>query len=283
VVDAFHRGVVESGRQARVMHLEQAVALGAAALAARYPVLVAAGLYVTTDEELALLEAYAAAGGHLLLGVRTGYADAEARARVAVAPPALADAAGAHYEEFSNLEQEVPVVAAGAGLVLDAGAAGRLWADGLLADDAQVLARYEHPRFGDFAAVTTRTVGTGRVTTVGCVPNPRLAADLVRWASPGAPVSGTTDRGDAAVTVSSGTTGDGRRLRFAFRWGWTAGEVSFPEDVHDAVTGEHVEAGRPVALGPWGARVLVTGPVSPARAVGSTETSTETSTERSRR
>jgi beta-galactosidase len=218
VVDAFHRGVVDSGRQARVLHVEQALALGAEALAERFPVLVAAGAYVLTDEQLDLLRDYAAAGGHLLLGVRTGYADAEARARVEVAPPGLAGAAGVRYEEFSNLEQPLVVRSTGA-LALSDGATGRLWADGLITEGAEVLARYEHPRFGDFAAVTTHGHGAGRITTVGCVPDAVLAADLIRYAAP-RPVSADLvadlDLGDACGSRSRGA-GRSRRSPWPVR------------------------------------------------------------------
>ena len=109
IFDAFHRGVIDAGAQARILHTGQARDLGAAELAARFPVLVAPALYAATDADLDLLRDYAAAGGHLVIGIRTGYADDEARARVAVAPDRLHEAAGVHYEEFSNLQHEVAV------------------------------------------------------------------------------------------------------------------------------------------------------------------------------
>ena len=89
--------------------MTQAREIGGAELASRFPVLVAPALYVASDDDLDLLVDYAAAGGHLVVGIRTGYGDEEARARVAVAPDRLRDAAGVHYEEFSNLLEDVPV------------------------------------------------------------------------------------------------------------------------------------------------------------------------------
>ena len=158
IVDAFHRGVVDSGRQSRILHVPQALALGAAELAARFPVLVAPALYVASDDDLALLREYAAAGGHLVVGIRTGYADEEARARVEVAPARLTEAAGVRYEEFSNLRDDVPVSGSGP-LAASVDAVARRWIDGLIADGAETLARYDHPRFGDFPAVTTNEHG----------------------------------------------------------------------------------------------------------------------------
>lgn len=280
--DAFHRGVVESGRQARILHADQAASLGAAELAGRFPVLVAAGAYVLTDDELQLLRDYVEAGGHLVLGPRTGYADDEARARVEVAPPRLADLAGVRYDEYSNLEQDVPVTSATASFEADASATGRLWVDGLIADElavggvagdapgapAEVLARYEHPRFGDFPAVTSRTAGPGRVTVVGTVPNPALASSVIRWATDAAaPGQRSAGHGPASqqlagaldlpLTVASGSLPDGRRAWFVFNWGWQPQRIALAAAVTDPVTGHTLDAGTDVSLPAWSTRTFV--------------------------
>jgi len=265
IVDAFHRGVIETGRQARLLHLDQAAALGAAVLSERFPVLVAAGVYATTDDELQLLRDYVAEGGHLIVGIRTGYADDEARARVEVAPPRLADLAGAHYEEYSNLDADVRVVGEPGQLQLE-GAAARLWIDGLIVDDsddgddsghAEVLARYEHPRFGAFPAVTSHAVDDGRVTVVGCVPNRALAGGIVAWAAgqgPGHELAGETA---SPVTVASGTLPDGRRAWFVFNWGWEPQAITLAAPVADTVSGEPLQTGTDVSLPAWSARTFV--------------------------
>jgi beta-galactosidase len=257
IVDAFQRGAIEAGRQTRLLHLAQATEIGAGALAARFPVLIAAGVYVTTDADLALLRDYVAAGGHLIVGPRTGYADEEARARVEVSPPRLADLAGSRYDEYSNLEQDVPVVSTSDELRLGAGAVARLWIDGLIADDAEVLARYVHPRFGDFPAVTSRAVDGGRVTVVGCVPGPTLASGLVSWAS--AAGHGHELAGDTAepVTVASGALPGGRRAWFVFNWGWEPQALTLAVPVSDTVTGAVLQTGTEVSLTAWSSRTFL--------------------------
>src|SRR4029079_18311192 len=84
-----------------------------------------------------------------------------------------------------------------------------------------VLARYEHPRFGDFPAVTTNGHGAGRITVVGTVPSPELAADLVPWAVPSPIADGLAADRALPVTVASGSLPDGRRAWFVFNWSWT--------------------------------------------------------------
>lgn len=258
IVDAFHRGVVDAGAQSRFLHVGQASELGAAGLAARYPVLVAPAVYAASDADLDLLRDYAAAGGHLIVGIRTGYGDEEARARVAIAPARLAEVAGVHYEEFSNLTADVAVAPTG-GLETTADAAARLWADGLISDGADVLARYEHPRFGDFPAVTTNAHGDGRITVVGTVPSPALAADLVRWAVPAPIADGLAPGRELPVTVSSGSLPDGRRAWFVFNWGWDDSPLTLDRDVTDAVTADAHAAGTELPLGAWSTLTLLDG------------------------
>lgn len=266
IFDAFYAGVVDAGRQARIMHVEQALEVGPAELAQRYPVLVAAGLYVLTDAELELLRGYAAAGGHLVVGVRTAYTDEEARARVQVAPPGLSSVGGVSYEEFSNLEHDIPVTAT-SDLQLGPSSAARLWVEGLVPAGATTLAGYQHPRFEHFAAVTTHSHGLGQVTTVGCVPNRTLARDLVRWAAPNAVAHELVLDSDPAITVSSGRTADGRRLWFVFNWGWDTAVITLTGPAYDPTTDEQLPAGTRVQLAGWAAHTYL---AAPAPALAST-------------
>ena len=259
IFDAFHRGVLDAGAQARILHIDQAVTLGAEELAARFPVLVAPALYAASDEQLDLLREYAASGGHLIVGIRTGYGDEEARARVEVAPARLAAAAGIHYEEFSNLAGDLATVPE-SGVTADGSpvhGAARLWADGLIVDDATVLARYDHPRFSDFAAVTTRAHGDGRITTVGTVPSPELGAAIIRRAVPTPIADALVSELPPSVTVSSGTLPGGGRAWFVFNWGWQPQTVVLAASVTDAVTGESLASGTEISLASWATRALL--------------------------
>lgn len=116
VFDAFYRGAFEAGRQTRILHARQLhdargerEGIAPELAARRHPVLVVPALYLADDSLLDWFAAYAEAGGHLVLGPRTGYADHEARARHETAPPRLTAAAGARYDEFSNLPSDLPV------------------------------------------------------------------------------------------------------------------------------------------------------------------------------
>jgi len=279
VVEAFARGAFDAGVGVRVLHDVQLLggtgggaggaggadggegALGPdgvdpAELARELPVLLVPALYVASDALLDLLRAYAEAGGHLVLGPRTAYADEEARARLDRKPARLAGAAGVSYQEISNLGAPVAVRSAGRGLVLPEAARATGWVDGLLPDGAEVLAGYEHPHHGRFAAVTSAAHGAGRVTTVGTVPDDAFARALLDWLVPAADDAWRA-AAEQPVTVLTARSGSGARLRFVHNWSWQPAALVAPVAVTDALTGDALAAGDAVELAAWDVRVLV--------------------------
>ena len=113
----------------------------------------------------------------------SAYGDGEGRARTEVKPAHLADAAPeCATREFSNLSDPLTVVAESDGFDLSPVAQAIDWSDGLISQ-IQVIFAYDHPHFGCSSAVVSTEHGQGRITTVGTLPNPALAADL-RWLAP---------------------------------------------------------------------------------------------------
>lgn len=259
IVEAFYRGAFDSGVGVRILHDTQVAAatdlMDPAEVAATLPVLLVPALYVASDHLLGWLRRYAQAGGHLVLGPRTAYADEEASARLEVKPALLAEAAGASYQEFANLAAPIPVRSTGAGLEVPPGARATGWVDALVTAGAEVLVEYVHPHFGRHPAVTTAVTGSGRVTTVGTVPDQHLARAVLDWLVP--TVDPWRQLVNGPVTVSSATSGQGRRLRFVHNWSWDDVTVVLPTTVRDALIDVTRDAGDALVLGPWDVSVLV--------------------------
>jgi beta-galactosidase len=250
--DTFFRGAFEAGLQSRLIHANTLEGADVAAFVAQHPVLVAAAFYVATDAQLEFLRAYAEAGGHLVIGIRTGYGDELARARKEVAPARLAEAAGVWYDEYSNIAEPVAVTAEH-GFAVSVDAAATAWIDGLQLDGAEPLVRYEHHFHGSFPALTTKSVGEGRITYLGTLPNRELARDLAAWLV-AEPIAGAWTH-DPAVTVSSGNA-SGRRVWFVHNWSEHPATAVAPTDLTAAVGGEQIGAGTTLSLEPWAVQVF---------------------------
>ncbi|WP_128374543.1 beta-galactosidase [Streptomyces cavernae] len=243
IFEAFYRGAFDAGLQSRLVHPGQLPDVELP------PVLVAPAFYAAEDETLDRLLAYAEAGGHLVVGPRTAYADSEARARTDAQPARLAQAAGVTYDEFSNLDKPLMVRGTDA-FPLPAKTCALHWADGLQPRGAEELVRYEHPHFGRWPAVTTHRHGAGRITHVGTVPDQTLARVLFDWACP----EGPWRPNQPSVTSTTATAKNGRRVRFLHNWSWNPVTVTLPGPARDVLSGE--PCADDVRLGPWDVRVF---------------------------
>ncbi|MEU4607031.1 beta-galactosidase [Kribbella sp. NPDC023972] len=241
IVTVFYTGVIDAGLRPGVLPVERLD--DPVGLAERVPVLAVPALYVASDEQLDLLVDYARAGGHLVVGPRTAYADLEARARAEVAPGRLREAAGVHYLEYENLLDPQPVVG------LD-GRATR-WAERLIVDHAEVVASFEHPGGGRRPIVTTKEFGSGRVTLVGTVPDAALARSIFSRAAttlwPELP---------ASVTAMSAVNPAGERLWFVHNWSGARVTVRAPMTLTDVLRDVVVAAGTELELDSRDVRVL---------------------------
>jgi beta-galactosidase len=248
----FYQGLFGAGLQTDIVY-RQALGSDAEALVARWPVLVVPGAYIADDMLLDLLDAYARAGGHLVLGFRTGYADDEARPRPEVMPGRLREAVGARYQEYTNLGVPVPVRPVG-DLELPAGASATAWADALVPEGADTLVAYEHPHLGRWAAATTNRHGEGRVTYIGTLPDEAFATALGRWLRTAPDL--WSERPET-VTVTGARNSEGESLRFVSNWSWEPAKVELPMAVRDLLSGEELHEGAALTLGAWDVRVLV--------------------------
>lgn len=275
IVQPFCRGITETGRQQRLVRAQHLLpsrggTLSPQEAAAAYPVLLVAGLYLTAPDDLTFLEAYAAAGGHLVLGPRTAYADREGRPWADPAPAHLHRAARAWYAESATLARPVAVVAQDFSVANDFCGAMTDYAELLVVgpptapggpstttEGAQVLARLDHPHYGTFAAMTTAPHGAGRVTLVGGIPDEDLARSLARWLAPHR-ISGWPEL-PPAVTDMTSRTPDGRQVHVLHNWSWTPTTVSATTPFDDLLGGMAIAPGDPIRLGPWDVRVLLAG------------------------
>jgi beta-galactosidase len=253
ILARFYEGLFVAGVQADVVYGQQ-LGADADALVARWPVLMVPGLYVADDALLTALDAYAQAGGHLVLSFRSGYADEEGRPRAELMPGTLGAAVGARYGEYTNLVTEVPLTAGAGGLELPPDAFATAWADALVPEGAETLAAYEHPHLGRWAAATTHVHGRGRVTYVGTLPNRSFAVALARWLRP---VADAWEPRPASVTVTSARNAEGARVRFVSNWSWEGAQIALPVVARDLLSKADLAVGDGLDLGPWDIRVLL--------------------------
>jgi beta-galactosidase len=243
VEDQLHRALYQLNVGADFVFAEEPDFTG-------YDVLVVPPLYVASDALLQKIVDFAKAGGHVLLSLRSGFTNEFDTVRWTRMPGPLREACGFSYQEFSTLREPVPLHAD----PFDAKDDNKVsvWADMILPETAKVLARYEHPFFGRYPALTRNQFGQGTVTYEGTILSDALQEKLVRFVLEQARV----DLEDASlprpVRVRQAIGRDGKPIRFylnfsaepqSFRNGHSAGT--------ELITGNPVAVGQELRLGAW--------------------------------
>ncbi len=218
-----------------------------------YKLIVVPSLYAAGDAEIARLNAYAKAGGHVLYTFRSGYADENTKVRYAVQPGAISEAAGVRYSQYT-----IP-----ANVTLDGDPFGvgkndnkpQWWMEFLTPTTAKTIARYKHPSWPDYAAVTRNSYGSGEVTYVGFMPSDAVIEKIVAGAVTRAGVA--LPKARFPLIVRGGALRNGHQVRYVLNYSAKPQRMSYGY-AHgtELLSGRPVKRGQTLELGPWGVAIV---------------------------
>jgi beta-galactosidase len=223
-----------------------------------YKLIVVPPLYIADDALLERLAAYVRNGGRLVMSFKSGFCNEFSTVRWTLAPGPLREAAGFSYQEFSNLKR--PLALAGDPFGVGEGNQVSVWAEFLVPDTAEVVARYDHPFFGRFAAITRNRYGSGTFTYQGTFLSDELQRAVLLQELEAAGLRGPDQDLPPRVAVRHGRLQDGSPVHVYLNY--TAQEQTFP---YSGGPGTELLSGRPVAaaatisLAPWEVAVIVGG------------------------
>jgi beta-galactosidase len=220
-----------------------------------YKVVVVPPLYVASDALLERLADYARAGGHLVLTLKSGFCDEYSTVRHTMAPGPLRQAAGVHYQEFSNLAKPLAL----RGDPFQAGADNRVsdWADMLVLDQAKALAYYYHPFFGKYPAITENHFGKSIVTYEGTMLSDRLQRSVLERVLRQAQMTGPDRTLPPAVKVKHGMGRAGQAIDYYFNFSSAPRRTVYPyTGGRELLSGQALANGGAVTLEPWGVAIV---------------------------
>ena len=203
---------------------------------ARYPLVVAPNLPLMSADLAQKLSDYVRAGGHLVIGTRSGVKNENSRMWQ---PSPLEPLIGARID----------VSEAPAAPVSMTGALGEslatVWAEraNMLAPDVETLLRYgKADGWLDGApAVISRAVGKGRVTYVGAWLEEAALERLIAWTAAKAGVAPTWRGIPEGVEVDARRVGD-HTTYIVINWSATPKTVTLPHAMHDLLSSASVRS-----------------------------------------
>jgi beta-galactosidase len=143
----------------------------------QYSLVIVPMLYAAPSSLLERLDQYVQQGGHLLVTYRSGFSDENVQVRHTPQPGGLSKACGVTYQEFTTPEK-VSLQGNPFGVSKNDNRIDK-WMEFLTPTTARVLARYEHPAWGRYAAITENQYGKGLATYVGCHTSDAITEQLV--------------------------------------------------------------------------------------------------------
>jgi beta-galactosidase len=221
----------------------------------QYALVIVPMLYAAPNSLLERLDNYVQQGGHLLVTYRSGFSDENVQVRHTVQPGGLSKACGVTYQEFTS-----PVNVSLQGnpyQVSEADNRVNTWMEMLTPTTAKVLARYEHPAWGQYAAITENRYGKGLATYVGCRTSDAVADKLVTNAVRQAGLWSADQELMYPLITRGGRNQAGKPVHYYFNYAATPGTVAYPHGAgRELLSGAAVSKGQQLALGAWGFQII---------------------------
>lgn len=201
-----------------------------------YKLAVAPNLHMFSNAILKPLGPFMQAGGHLVLGPRSGFKDGFNALLPSRQPSVLAQGLGAHVEEFYALEEPIPVEGRwGEGRV-------KIWGEWITVDakDVDVLMSYGpgHGWLDGKPAVVTRKFGKGRITYVGAWLDEEMMGKFADWLISASKVETVFGAVPDGVELCRRAAPDGRELFLFINHSAISVQVPLQKPVRDMLTGK---------------------------------------------
>jgi beta-galactosidase len=220
-----------------------------------YSLLIVPPLYTAADSLLNRLNNFVKNGGHIVYAFKSGFCNENVQVRSARMPGLLREACGFSYQQFINIDKlklkDDPFKTG------DEENYVRDWAELLVPGTAKVLAYYDHPYWGKYAAVTQNNYGKGLVTYFGAFPSKAILQKLLADAVKDAGLWTADQQLAFPLIVKNGVNQYGKNIHYYFNYSNEQHALVYPYKVcTNLLTRKSVEANEKITLDAWGFVVL---------------------------
>lgn len=220
-----------------------------------YDLLVVPALYTASDRLLERLNDFVRRGGHIVYTFKSGFTDENVKVRTVRQPGIISEACGISYQMFVeprrvtlkdnpfNVEPEHNEV--------------HTWMELITPDTAEVLAYYDHPHWGQYAAVTQNTYGEGVAIYIGCMVSPQVMNKILAHAVIQAGLWGADQKLAFPLITKTGVNEDGKTIRYYFNYSDQPMEFVYPHGQGtELFENSTVHNSQTIGLGRWGVKII---------------------------
>jgi beta-galactosidase len=221
----------------------------------QYKLIVVPALYAVSDEVVARLNDFVARGGHVVYTWNSGFSNEWAKVRSGKQPGGIYEAAGVTYSQFTKPEQ---VGLKGNFASKEKGASTiHTWMELLTPSTAQVHAWYDHPVWGDYAAITQNSYGQGSVIYVGCGTSAEITSKIMKYAVKNAGLWGQEQQLTFPLITKKGLTTSNSTLRYIFNYSVNTVKFTYPfRGGQELLSFERITQNQSLEIPAWGVFIV---------------------------
>jgi beta-galactosidase len=220
----------------------------------QYKLLLVPALYAAPDSLLQRLNRFVKNGGHIVYTFKSGFSDENVKVRNTRQPGIINEACGIYYSQFT-LPQNVSLK----GDPFKAGKENRVntWMELITPTTAKVLAYYDHPVWGKYAAVTTNEFGKGTATYLGCMMSDTLVKKILEAEIVNAGLKGLDQEIRFPLVTKKGINQQGKTIHYYFNYSSVPSSFKYPyKDGEDLLENKAINKNTVVKMAPWGIRIV---------------------------
>jgi beta-galactosidase len=220
-----------------------------------YKLIIVPALYAASDDVLKKLNQFVKDGGHVVYTFKSGFSDENVKVRSTVQPAIINEACGISYSQFT-IPQNVSLKNDPFGVGKDNNKINT-WMELITPTTAKVLAYYEHPSWGNYAAVTQNQFGKGLATYVGCMTTSALTEKIMKDALGKANLWKTEQSLTFPIITKSGINQQGKTIRYIFNYSAVPQQVKYVfGNGTELLSNQSVSKDTNLNLEAWGVKIV---------------------------
>jgi beta-galactosidase len=220
-----------------------------------YSLLIVPLLYAAPDSLLLRLNKYVKNGGHIIYTYKSGFTDQNVKVRTSIQPAIINEACGIGYSQFT-IPNNVSIKG---DLVNDSIENKKVntWMELITPTTAKVLAYYDHPVWGKYAAITENKYGKGLATYIGCIISNQITEKILIDAVQKASIAGPDQQISFPLITKSGVNQKGKTLHYYFNYSGEPKSFEYPyPTATDLLKNKKVLTKEKIALPAWGVLIV---------------------------
>jgi beta-galactosidase len=216
-----------------------------------YKLIIVPALYAAPDSLLKKLDEFIKKGGHVVFTFKSGFSNEYAKVRHTIQPGIIDEACGIKYSQFTipdkiGLKSDLFKVDDKDNYI-------EKWMELVEPVTAKVLAYYDHPQWGKYAAVTQNQFGKGMATYIAAYTSPALTNKIIEDAVKKAGLWDTDQEISFPIIVKTGINQNGKTVRYYFNYSAAPVNFTYPHNNGtELLDNKNISKNQKVDLSAWG-------------------------------